>query len=647
LHILDIETDGIDPKKLWCIVTKDITSGSVATYSFPSGVPAEYPEVLKGFLSSKTSAWIGHNIISYDLPILSRFIPEFTYDRNCVVDTLVVCRLLHYNIAGGNSLEAWGDRLGFPKTNFKAFHAYSDEMLDYCVQDVLVTEKLYAFFSEYITSSQWSRSLRLEHDTAWLCNSLHDSGFAFDAGRASDLLRSVEELLRGLDNELRTAFLPRTRLIREIHPRVTASGALSRVDFRWLCDPSDLTTFNGGPFSRFEYLPFNPGSPKQCVERLNECGWRPVDKTRGHISAERALGDYHRRGRVGGTGRSGGRVGGRPADGAAKLAALEAELDDFRVYGWKINPTNLATLPSTAPKAAHKLVEWLTLESRRSTLVEWLSAYNTKSGRIHGRFNHIGAWTGRMSHNSPNMANIPGHGSLMGDEMRSLWRADEGTVLCGVDADGIQLRILAHYMEDEAFIQALTKGSKDDGTDAHTLNQKALGGRCKSRDVAKTFIYAFLLGAGTGKISQILECSELDAKEAVQNFLNYYPGLRDLRQYRIPSDAARGYFVGLDGRLVACDSEHLMLAGYLQNGEAVVMKTANLIWRRKLEEENIPYRQVNFVHDEWQTQFQNLTDATKGSIIKVSAIAEAGLLLKVKCPLAGNSILGTNWLETH
>lgn len=596
---------------------------------------------MKSFLSSKATAYVGHNIIGYDLPILSRFIPEFSYERSAVIDTLVVTRLLNYNIDGGNSLEAWGNRLGFPKTHFKAFDKYSDEMLDYCVQDVLVTEKLYAELSSYICSSQWQRSLRLEHDIAWLCNDLHDGGFSFDSDTAQALLVSVQLRLGELGDRLSRAFPPRARLVREVHPKVTRSGALSRTDFRWLDDPSDLSCFNGGPFSRLEFVPFNPGSPRQCVERLNECGWRPFDKTRGHIAAERALADLHRGGRVAG-GR--GSVRQPPAD---KLRQAQAELAEYQRTGWKVNEANLATLPSTAPAAAKDLVEWLTLESRRSTLEEWLSAYNHRTGRIHGRFNHIGAWTGRMSHNGPNMANIPGHGSVLGDEMRSLWRADEDHVLVGVDADGIQLRILAHYMEDQSFIDAINKGRKEDGTDAHTLNQLALGPICSSRDIAKTFIYAFLLGAGIGKVAQILSCSPDEAREAVDNFLSYYPGLRSLKDYRIPADASRGYFVGLDGRLVACDSEHLMLAGYLQNGEAVVMKTANLIWRQKLEEEKIPYRQVNFVHDEWQTQFQSLTDATKGSNIIVSAIAEAGLRLKVKCPLAGNAIIGKTWLDTH
>jgi len=90
-----------------------------------------------------------------------------------------------------------------------------------------------------------------------------------------------------------------------------------------------------------------------------------------------------------------------------------------------------------------------------------------------------------------------------------------------------------------------------------------------------------------------------------------------------------------------------MLAGYLQNGEAVIMKTANLLWRRKLEEENIPFNQVNFVHDEWQVEVQSLTDATRSGILMVDAIVETGTILKLNCPLAGNAIIGENWYQTH
>src|SRR5690606_5104695 len=130
-----------------------------------------------------------------------------------------------------------------------------------------------------------------------------------------------------------------------------------------------------------------------------------------------------------------------------------------------------------------------------------------------------------------------------------------GNRLVGVDADGIQMRIFAHYTGDEKLINALLNGKKEDGTDIHSINREGLGHVCRSRDVAKTFIYAWLLGAGSSKISEILECSFSEARGAIDSFLASYPGLRSLKKEQIPSDAARGYFQGLDGRYVAVENE--------------------------------------------------------------------------------------------
>lgn len=641
-YILDIETNGLNPDKLWCIVVKDLTANTVSSFAFPSGVPNDYPEAVSTFLGlvSSVSAWVGHNIIAYDLPIISHFIPSFVFDPARVIDTLVVCRTLNYAVDGGNSLEAWGNRLGCPKTNFSDFSTFTQAMLDYCIQDVEVTGKLYALIEPYLSSDTHRSALRLEHDTAFLCSDLHRSGFYFDIDSGKGLHLVISNRLGVLGSELGSSFRPRIVPLGEVSPKRTKHGSLNRSQFRFLGAGGDLSIFSGGPFTRIGFEPFNPGSPKQCVERLWEFGWQPYDKTKGHISVEREIEQLRRSD-------ARGRRASSLGDRRSHLSELEQRLDHFRIYGWKVNEANLATLPREAPAAAHKLVEWLMLDSRRSTLEEWFEAYNPDTHRIHGRFNHIGAWTGRMSHNTPNMANIPGHGSPYGDEFRDLWQAAPGKYLVGVDADGIQLRVLAHYMNDRDFIEALTKGNKDDGSDAHSLNQKALGDTCRSRDVAKTFVYAFLLGAGVGKISQILECDTATAREAVESFISHYPGLKELKERRIPADASRGYFVGLDGRIVLCDSEHLMLAGYLQNGEAVIMKTANLIWRENLRKEGIAFNQVNFVHDEWQVEVNSLTDATKAGTLMVSAIEEAGIRLKLNCPLAGNSKIGRNWLDTH
>jgi DNA polymerase-1 len=201
-------------------------------------------------------------------------------------------------------------------------------------------------------------------------------------------------------------------------------------------------------------------------------------------------------------------------------------------------------------------------------------------------------------------------------------------------------------MESDRYVEAINSGSKDNGTDIHSLNMRSLGLNHLSRDDAKTFIYAWLLGAGINKVAGILRTKANDAQSAVSNFLASFPELNRLRNVKIARDAARGFFLGLDGRRIQCSSEHLMLAGYLQAGEAVVMKHANVLWRKWLDEKGIWYRQVNFVHDEWQTEAKP-EDADEVGRVQCEAIRQVGLDLGVRCPLKGNYKIGTNWAESH
>ena len=332
---------------------------------------------------------------------------------------------------------------------------------------------------------------------------------------------------------------------------------------------------------------------------------------------------------------------------------------DFKRYGWKCNEENLKTLPDTAPQAAKDLAKWLTLEGRRNPLVQWLEEVQD-DGRIHGKTWHIGAWTQRCSHTKPNLANIP---AILDKEpespveeikdtydhkLRELFVADPDAWLVGCDADGIQLRILAHYMESKAYRDAILAGEKEKGTDIHSLNKKALGPICKSRDDSKTFIYAWLLGAGIPKIASILGCSNAQARRAVDQFLRSIPELNKLKKIKIPASAMRGGFEGLDGRWVTCTSEHLMLAGMLQAGEAVIMKHANVLWWHQLKKEGIEFKQVNFVHDEWQTVvFGDKDQAEYVGGIQAQAISTIGDKLGLFCPLSGSYKIGKNWKETH
>lgn len=618
--VCDIEANALhNPDKIWVICAKDIDTN--ATYEFRYGTNLEdFPLFATGI-----TQWIGHNFIDYDAPVISRVLGVAIPEER-ITDTLVLSRLMNYNLEGGHSLENYGRRLGFPKQDFSDWSTLTDTMVEYCHNDVELNHRVYQAIMKFLDRPEFVDAIKVEHQIAHVCRQMRSDGFRFDASRARELLGEVEGSIAEIDKLLQ-GLPPKARPVREYNPRLTKHGTISKssIPRGW----QDLSTLSAdSPFTLIEWEPFNPGSVRQVVERLNDAGWRPVDKTKGHIEA---LKDKKK---------------------------SQEKIDHLKKFGWKVNEVNISTLPEDAPDGIKGLVRRLLLEGRRRTLTEWLENYNDVSGRVHPTFNHIGTWTHRMSHVRPNLGNVAAPKSIKykakeladlairyGGEMRALWKVDEGNFLVGTDAEGIQLRIFAHYIDEPEFTKALIEGKKEDGTDPHTLNGKILG--C-SRDDAKTFIYAFLLGAGDQKIGEILKRSTRDGGLAKTLFIEHYPGLARLRRDVIPRDAARGFFQGFDGRLVRCDSEHLMLAGYLQNGEACIMKHANLIWRQKLLDYGIEYKQVNFVHDEWQTEVRGCR-AIAGVVgrTKSDAIREVGERFGLKCPMAGQYNVGRNWQETH
>lgn len=751
--VFDIETNGLTPDRIWYIVCKEYPSGD--EHVFTEADTDSFMEYARG-----VGTWVGHNILWFDCVVLDRLRRGWRGNHSpCCTDTYVLSCLLDQRINGGHSIAAWGERLGEKKVG-KEIEDWSQPtplMLERCISDVRVNYLLYKRFLKYINSPVWQKAIEVEHFIATRCRELHDTGFHFSLDKAKELWYTIDQQLKELDTEIQKSFLPRTRLIREVTPRLTKHGTLNKSDFRFVKD-GDLSDFNGGPFSLIEFEPFNPGSPVQIVERLNEAGWQPTEKTKGHIQAIRD----------------------RDTERVAK----------FERTGWTVSEENLNTLPDTAPPAAKTLAKRIMLASRQRTLTEWINSVcletkinkesialvgcerneqttlNTgnelKSGtengelephlsperfaqhlntqlkkneneghtsgqttaslskiliewlqsrqvnvssvkenedsllitimppdtsegcsvptairildglktrglkssctqtRIRGSFSGIGAWTHRMSHHSPNTGNIAREDALYGAEMRSMWGAPQGSWLVGVDAESIQLRVLAHYINDEAFTQSLLTGKKEDHSDPHSLNQKALGPICASRNHAKTFIYAWLLGAGIGKVAQILECSYGEASEAVSNFIEFYPGLKKVKTELIPEDARRGYFQGFDGRWVKIWGEdlsskmHFTLAGYLQNGEVCIMKHAKQIWYPRLRKEGVPFKTVNFVHDEWQTEVPDYETGKYVGRVQADSIRLAGELLNLRCPMAGSVLsghgtlaIGKNWLQTH
>lgn len=641
--VIDIEANGLkNPDKVWVIVCKDIDSGTYYTFKpFREGW-----ESFRLFWAGVTLA-IGHNWLGYDWVVLSSLCKDVDY-KECI-DTLIVSKLVAFS-RQGHSIEDYGNEFNLPKIDFHEFGHYSEGMEEYCRRDVDITERIYRKYKRYIDNPERYPSIRTEQQFQLICNDLENNGFAFNQAKAQQLLETVQKELSELDEQILSSFPPREVLIREFTPRATQFGTINRSSVpRALHDRiSDYEIGKTYPYTKLEA--FNPSSHKQIITVLNEAGWQPTAKTKTHIDTDREIAIAERQ---------------KQTSLDTTLVALYDKQSHLRKYGWKVNEENLETLPVSAPKSARQLARRILLEARRRTLTEWLDLVGPDL-RIHGRFYGIGAWTHRMAHQNPNTANIPnefdtaGKRKLLGKELRSLWISGKNRLLVGCDAEGIQLRIFAHYINDPEFTQSLINGKKEDKSDPHSLNQSILGSVCKSRAAAKRYIYALLLGAGQGKLQEILDCSEKDAVEAYERLLARYTGFAFLKEKVIPSDAKRGWFVGLDGRAVPIPGEtigsrrHLAMSGYLQNGEAVAMKLATLKWWPRLKEFNAKI--VNFVHDEWQVEVPNDTGlAIRVGEMMAQSLVDVGKELNLKCPLAGSIwnddykdyTIGLNWSRTH
>ena len=282
------------------------------------------------------------------------------------------------------------------------------------------------------------------------------------------------------------------------------------------------------------------------------------------------------------------------------------------------------------------------LQKRISQIKSWFDCVGS-DGRVHGRVMTNGAVTGRMTHSSPNMAQIPNSGSLYGPECRECWTVEAGSVLVGADASGLELRMLAHYMKDQGYVDTVTNGNSKEGTDVHTVNQKAAG--LATRDSAKTFIYAFLYGAGDAKIGSIVGGTAREGARLKAKFLGQTPALARLIKV-VSKQAAKGWVPGLDGRKIWVRSEHSALNSLLQGAGAIVMKQALVLLEKDIRVNKLRAKFVANVHDEWQIECHP-DDAEAVGKLAVASIRAAGEHFNLRCPLDGEYKIGKSWRQTH
>lgn len=245
------------------------------------------------------------------------------------------------------------------------------------------------------------------------------------------------------------------------------------------------------------------------------------------------------------------------------------------------------------------------------------------------------------------MVNVPKAASYVpfGWQMRSLFTVPRGRRLVGHDASGLELRMLAHYINDDDFSKEVVDG------DIHTKNQVAAG--LPTRDAAKTFIYAFNYGAGDVKIGRIVGGGRKEGKRIKSEFLANNPKLATLIE-QAQRAAGRGYLVGLDGRKIRMrrdkDSGQVQvrkaLNTLLQAAGATVMKYSMIMLDEWDRIEGLDAKKVIDMHDEGQTDVAK-DDAERHAELAADSVRAAGEYLQLNVPLAGEAKIGLNWAQTH
>jgi DNA polymerase-1 len=283
-----------------------------------------------------------------------------------------------------------------------------------------------------------------------------------------------------------------------------------------------------------------------------------------------------------------------------------------------------------------------------------LNNYNEKTGAIHGQLWFADSL--RYRHDKPNSANIPsvrisdtddvlyGEKGAWTYEARDLWTCGDADrySLVGIDAKGIQLRVLAHYLDDPEFTKAILS------EDPHSYNAKSWGfGEDKAaRRKAKTIVYAIVMGAGDGRVSSEANISLKEAKETKKMLFDRVPGFPKLIKRLKSEFHHKGRITLCDGTPLIVPKDYRVIPYLLQGDESKLMKQASVYLDEEIRRNKVEAYKCADVHDEWQYKVSN--DQLELFVrLALSVFPRAGESFNYRIPIEGDAKIGKTWAETH
>lgn len=596
-YVFDLETNGLydDVNEIFCIVIHDVNRNQTLSYG---------PESIDYALNLIRSAdcLIGHNIVFYDIPVLRKLIPDFQFNGH-VIDTLICTRLLwpkeklydldenHYvNVPGGlrgsASLKAWGYRLSDNKIDFKDFSEFSQEMLDYCIQDVNVTNKLFQIFQKQTIAES---TLYLEHTFAQAIERQIRSGFPFDVDQCLDFVDELELRKEQIETKLKELFPPIEH--KEIFIPKVNNAKRGYV--------------KGEPFEKIRVEEFNPGSRQQIVDRLKKkYNWIPRSTTE---KGNPILND----------------------DVLEKLPYPEAKpLSEYMLLNKRLGQIK------DGKNAWLKLV----------TPDGYIHGDVITNGCITGRCSHRNPNTGQIpAVYSPygkecrSLFHAPDGWVLMGSDAKAL----ELRCLAGYLAIWDQGNYGNMVIDDSVDIHSYNQ--EQFGVPTRDISKRLLYAVLYGSGNVKA-------GSIVNPDEKDPERLKTLGRNAIQSFMSGVPALKKLKTSLAQTLTLRGHLIGLDKRPLYCRSDFKALNVLLQGAGAVIMKQVVINIHNALTAQGLIYgedwHQHAMIHDEVQMSCRpELVGMIQPLVLQ--AYEDAGNFFQFRCKIEGDIKTGHNWSDTH
>ena len=324
----------------------------------------------------------------------------------------------------------------------------------------------------------------------------------------------------------------------------------------------------------------------------------------------------------------------------------------------KTGPSTDASVLEELAEQGHEvpklMMEYRELEKLRSTYVEALpQLVNSRTHRIHTSFNQTVAATGRLSSSDPNLQNIPIRTDL-GREIRKGFVAAPSTVFLAVDYSQIELRVMAHFSGDAAFVTAFTQG-----IDVHRQTASVVFGvpidevTALMRGQAKTVNFATLYGQGPFSLARQLGITREEAKAFIATYFERFSGVRDFLDAQVEMAREKGYVETLMGRRryvpelrsgswnIRQFGERVAQNTPIQGTAADLMKKAMIDVQAALDRADTGAEMLLQVHDEL------LLEVPEAEVEAVRDLVVARMegAVELSVPLVADWGIGANWYE--